>query len=141
MNNIEIQGLDSLNEKLNSLVNTEKLTQAIGKGCALVERDAKIKAPKDTGELRRSIASRVETNSDGSLEGTVYTNLEYAPYIEYGTGLFATKGGRTDVPWRYKDDKGNWHTTNGQKPQPFMGPALNQNRADIVEEIKEVLFK
>lgn len=88
------------------------------------------------GALRRSITSKVEVNGD-NVTGVVYTPLEYAPYVEYGTGLFAEEGGRKDVPWHYQDDKGNWHTTSGQKPQPFMRPALDENREEIKRLIKE----
>jgi HK97 gp10 family phage protein len=74
------------------------------------------------------------------MVGYVFTPLEYAPYVEYGTGKFAVNGdGRKDVPWHYQDDKGEWHTTSGQKPQPFMGPALNENREEILRIIKEAL--
>lgn len=112
----------------------DRFTQALQQACALVESTAKQKAPKDTGELRRSITSKVE-----GTEGIVYTPLEYAPYIEYGTGLFAVSGGRTDVPWNYQDDKGEWHKTNGQKPQPFLEPALNENRTRILTLLQEGL--
>ena len=62
--------------------------------------------------------------------------------VEFGTGLFAENGnGRKDVPWNYQDDKGEWHSTRGQKPQPFMRPALNENRTEIIRIIKEGLDK
>lgn len=128
---IKFQGLDNVLSALDGLVDDKKIEAGIGKACALVERSAKQKAPKDTGELRRSITSKVD-----GLEGIVYTPLEYAPYIEYGTGLFAENGGRQDVPWCYVDDEGNGHTTRGQKPQPYMRPALNENREQIIEIIK-----
>ena len=87
--------------------------------------------------MRRSITSKVD-----GLTGIVFTPLEYAPYVEYGTGLFAENGaGRKDVPWNYQDDKGEWHSTRGQKPQPFMRPALNENRTEIIRIIKEGLDK
>jgi HK97 gp10 family phage protein len=95
-----------------------------------------MKAPKGTGELRRSITSKVDEEG-GDLVGIVYTPLEYAPYVEYGTGLFAEEGGRKDVPWHYQDDEGEWHTTSGQHPQPFMRPALNENREQIIRILKE----
>ena len=57
--------------------------------------------------------------------------------VEYGTGLFAEDGGRTDVPWHYQDEKGEWHSTSGMKPQPFMRPALNENR----EKIKQIILE
>ena len=127
---VEVKGVDSIVERLEGLVDDRKLYMALGKACALVEGEAKKKAPKGTGELRNSITSRVE----GDV-GIVYTPLEYAPYVEFGTGLFAENGGRQDVPWCYQDDEGNWHSTSGQHPQPFMRPALNENR----EQIKRIL--
>lgn len=128
---IEIQGLNEVLQSLD-ITNPQKLNLALGRACALVERAAKTKAPKDTGELRRSISSKVE---DGV--GVVFTPLEYAPYVEYGTGLFAENGGRSDVPWSYQDDSGEWHSTSGQHPQPFMRPALDENREEIIRIIKE----
>jgi HK97 gp10 family phage protein len=132
----EIKGLDNLNAKLDGLVDAASVHRALGKCCALVERSAKQKAPKGNGELRRSITSKVEGDT-----GTVFTALEYAPYVEYGTGLFAEEQGRQDVPWHYKDDKGEWHTTSGMPPQPYMRPALNENRQTILRILKEELAK
>ncbi len=131
-NNIRFEGLDEILEQIEELADKQNIEAALGKACALVERAAKQKAPKDTGALRRSITSKVE-----DLQGIVYTPLEYAPYVEYGTGLFAEDGGRMDVPWNYQDDEGNWHSTSGQHPQPFMRPALNENREQILRIIKE----
>lgn len=131
---IKFEGLEEIQEAINSLEDIEKYNKALGKACALVERAAKQNAPKGVGELRRSITSKVDNGV-----GVVYTPLEYAPYVEYGTGLFAEDGGRTDVPWNYQDDKGNWHSTSGMKPQPFMRPALNENRETILRILKEGL--
>ena len=129
---VKIEGLEHLNKTLETLLSTENMTQAMGQACAAVEASAKKKAPKDSGALRRSIASKVEAEG-GDIQGVVYTALEYAPYVEYGTGLFAESDGRTDVPWVYQDDEGNWHSTKGQKPQPFLRPALNENRKTVVK--------
>lgn len=130
---IEIQGLNEILQSLD-ITNPQKINEALGKACALVERSAKQKAPKDTGELRRSISSKVENGI-----GEVFTPLEYAPYVEFGTGLFAENGGRTDVPWNYQDDAGEWHSTSGQHPQPFMRPALDENREAIIRIFREVI--
>lgn len=132
----QVIGIDQVLEMLDKAGNIEKYQEALGQACALVERSAKEKAPKDTGALRGSITSEVQ-----GLEGVVFTPLEYAPYVEYGTGLFAENGGRQDVPWHYKDDKGEWHTTSGQHPQPFMRPALEENREEIIRMLKEALKK
>ena len=132
---IEFEGLDNVSELLEGLQDERKEKAALGKACGLVERAAKQKAPKGNGELRRSITSKVE----GEV-GIVFTPLEYAPYVEYGTGLFAEEGGRTDVPWSYQDDEGEWHTTSGMKPHPYMRPALNENRENIKRILKEGLL-
>ena len=134
-----IIGLNGVLTSLDNITDPKKLEMAMGKACALVERSAKEKAPKGTGELRRSITSKIAVEND-ELTGVVYTPLYYAPYVEYGTGLFAEEGGRKDVPWCYKDDKGEWHTTSGQHPQPFMRPAFNENREQIVRILKEALI-
>ena len=135
---IQFQGLDELLNSLEKVASIENFEGALQKACALVERDAKQKAPKGTGELRRSITSKIEKNGE-DIQGVVYTPLEYAPYVEYGTGLFAEEGGRRDVPWCYQDDKGEWHSTSGQEPQPYMRPALDENREQILRIIKEEL--
>ena len=137
---VQFQGLDKLLDDLEGLADADKFERALGRACALVERDAKLKAPKGNGELRRSIESKVEHDGE-DIQGVVFTTLEYAPYVEYGTGLFAEDGnGRKDVPWRYQDDKGKWHTTSGRHPKPFMRPALDENREQILRILKEGLL-
>lgn len=133
---IRFEGLDGILDKLKKISSNANIEGALGTACALVERSAKQKAPKDNGELRRSITSKVENN-----KGIVFTPLEYAPYVEYGTGLFAESGGRMNVPWCYQDDEGNWHTTSGQKPQPYMRPALEENKTAIKQILMEELTK
>ena len=140
MSGSRIEGADHIIESLEDLIDMQKLEQTMGKACAIVERSAKQKAPKDTGALRRSITSKIEVVDD-SIVGIVFTPLEYAPYVEYGTGLFAESGGRKDVPWNYQDDEGKWHSTSGQKPQPFMRPALEENKQLIKQILKEELTK
>lgn len=127
---------NSLLKRIDKMGSETNISAAIGKACALVEGEAKKKAPKDTGALRRSISSTVK-----GTEGIVFTPLEYAPYVEYGTGLFAEKGGRKDVPWYYKDEEGKWHRSSGQHPHPYMRPALNENREEVLRLIKEGIIK
>lgn len=131
---IEFEGLNEVLDSIDLFTDADNVELALGKACALVERTAKQKAPKGVGELRRSITSEVK-----DLKGVVYTPLEYAPYVEYGTGLFAEEQGRQEVPWHYKDDKGEWHTTSGMHPHPYMRPALYENREEILRLIKESL--
>mgnify|MGYP002512598877 CR=1 FL=1 len=137
MSEIRMEGLDEVFKRIEDISDVQWAQKGLQRASALVERAAKEKAKKGrTGELRRSIKSEVN-----GLEGIVYSTLLYAPYVEYGTGLFAEGegGGRTDVPWRYQDDEGNWHTTSGMKPQPFMKPALNESREEVIRLIGEAL--
>ena len=72
-----------------------------------------------------------------SNEKAVYigTNVEYAPYVELGTGKYAD-GGRKDS-WVYQDTEGKWHHTNGQKAQPYLKPAVadhKQTYRNIIED-------
>ena len=99
----------------------------------VAERYAKEKAPVDTGRLRNSISHQVD-------DETVYvgTNVEYAPYLEFGTGKFAESGGRP-TPWSYQDSKGEWHTTNGMKPQPYLKPAIDDHMSEYKQIVQNEL--
>lgn len=100
----------------------------------VAERYAKEMCPTDTSRLKNSISH--ETDDD-----TVYvgTNVEYAPYVEFGTGKFAEGGGGRPTPWSYQDDKGNWHTTNGMKPQPYLKPAIENHLDEYKQYLKDEL--
>lgn len=128
----EFKGMDNVLDMLDGVTKQSNLEEALLKCCLLVERSAKEKAPKGNGDLRRSISHRIEGEN-----GVVFTPLFYAPYVEYGTGIYAEEEGREDVPWSYQDEEGEWHTTYGMQPSPFMRPALDENR----QEIKKLLSK
>ena len=123
----EIINLDKLRLKLDSFTQSD-IEKALNKSCLAVENEAKKQCPVDTGDLRNSITHEVEDNV-----GYVGTNKEYAPYVEYGTGIFAVEGNGRDTPWSYQDDEGNWHTTIGQKPQPFLNPAAQTKKKLVIK--------
>ena len=131
----QIENLDKLLKKLENL-NRISVEQAVNEVCILVENDAKRRCPVDTGELRMSITHEIEETSENRTTGAVGTNLEYAPYVEFGTGIFSSLGNGRQDKWSYKDAKGEWHTTIGQQ-QPYLHPALDTNRAEIEELIKQ----
>ena len=134
---VKVEGIEELTKYFDSKLSPENTRKALLKAGALVERSAKQKAPKHNGQLAQSI--QYEVDSQGTT-CTVYNPLEYAPYVEYGTGLGAEENGRKDVPWHYQDEKGEWHTTSGQDPQPFMRPALTENESKITELLEGALF-
>lgn len=89
-------------------------------------------AKKNDGTLRDSITHQVS-----EAESAVYigTNVEYAPYVELGTGKHYP-GGRP-TPWVYQDDEGNWHWTAGNPARPFLAPAVKdhaQTYRNIIED-------
>lgn len=132
---VRFEGLDDILKSIDELVDVAGLEQAMNKACLVVENQAKKNADafRDTGDLTRSIKHKVEFEGN-EITGVVYSELLYAPYREFGTGLFAEEGGRKDVPWHYQDDKGNWHSTSGMKPQPYLRPAL-EAKAKVVKKI------
>ena len=102
--------------------------------CGLTaEAYAKKLCPVDTEALRNSISHAVD---EGEPAAYVGTNSEYGPYVEYGTGIYATEGGGRPTPWVYQDAKGDWHMTHGQRAQPFLKPAVSDHSKqyrDIIE--------
>lgn len=108
--------------------------RALRDACLLVEEEAKKRAPVDTGTLRRSITTELHKDY-----GEVGTNLHYAPYVEFGTGLFASNHDGRQTPWSYQSADGEWHTTRGMSPQPFLYPALEDSRKKIAEIFREAL--
>jgi HK97 gp10 family phage protein len=90
---------------------------ALEAACLFVEAKAKKLAPVDLGMLRASISHRVRSEGDKDI-GEVGTNVEYAPFQEFGAG------GRP--------------AANGGKG--FLTPALNENK-DAIRRILEKKLK
>jgi hypothetical protein len=115
------------------------LLEGMEKVCLKVEADSKKNCPGEKGTLRQSITHTIEELEDGIM-GYVGSNLEYAPYVHQGTGIYAKEGnGRKEVPWKYKDAEGEWHATEGIKPKPFIQDAIDENRDAIIEFFKGVM--
>ena len=127
-----VDGLEELAQKLRALSDPETVDGAVREGLMqagrLVQASAKRNCPVDEGQLRNSI---VVTPMENGVD--VGTNVEHAIYNEYGTG----RKGDPSVPhtdkemWRYQDEDGNWHTTHGMAPRPFLYPALEEHKREI----------
>ena len=136
---IKFEGLDKLIDKIEDFDDVHAMTRAMQDACNIVEGAAIDKAPKKTGALRRSIKSKVELTGN-TIEGIVYSPLEYAPYQEFGTGLFAENGNGRKTGWAYEDEKtGETIFTRGNRPHPFLRPAVNENKDKIINIIKGAL--
>ena len=106
----EIIGLDKLMDKLDKIVGEKAVMRGLETGCLRVETTAKELCTVDTGYLRESIRHDMYA---GSLSGTIGTNVEYAPYVEFGSS--------------------------GKSPQAFLYPALASNLDNVKEDIVEAL--
>lgn len=150
MANISIKGVDTLTRKFNKIANMN-LRSAVNDATKLVYGQAKELAPVDSGYLAGSIHMQVK-DTGKELQGRVYTNLEYAAYVEFGTGItgngtypYKVKGlslEYRDKGWAYFDeDKGEWIYTKGQAAQPYMYPALANHKKTIEKMLKDAVSK
>lgn len=118
---VKIEGLENVIDAISDIADKQELKKAMGKACSLVVGDAVKKIKKDSGELQRSLQFEVEENGD-DIVGVVFTPLEYAPYVEYGTGMFAENGDGRKGWWVYvKDSAGGISnkSNNGGKTYTF----------------------
>lgn len=143
--NFRVEGLSDLLKKLEALKNIEKdprIDKALGRGAARIQGAVKLLTPVDTGNLRNKIFLAHEK----MMEYAVTTNVEYAVFVEYGTG----KLGDPSVPhtskdhWTYYSDKlQKFITTHGQKPVHMFTKGFSsahKTAFDIVrKEVMEVI--
>ena len=87
---VRIEGLDRLRRKLGVLNDAERAAARteVKRGALHIQAEAKRRAPVDTGRLRNSITH--EERDDG-LAAVIGTNVEYAPYQEFGTRFHAAQ--------------------------------------------------
>lgn len=98
---------------------TTEIRNAINTSAINIDREAKLKVPVDTGRLRSSIHPVPTSTFDaetqlksGELEAYVATNVEYAEHVEQGYG---------------------------QPAQPYLFPAYESERPELVKRIEGVL--
>ncbi len=143
---MEIKNVDRLIKKLTRVSNVD-LRKPISEATLIVEAQAKALAPVDTGNLKGSIHPDVQVKGKKVI-GRVYSALEYALYVEFGTGAkgngtypYAIEGFNLtyrDGAWCYSPDGGKTFIyTKGQEAQPFMYPALQLNKDKIKRKINE----
>lgn len=134
MADVDIQVTDNTDQVLKAL--NDQVAVALEKVGLTAERFAKTNITNvgavDTGNLRNSITHQVDDN-------VVYigTNVEYAAYVELGTGKYYP-GGR-DEPWGYEDAKGDFHWTAGMKGRPYLKPAVEDHAETYRKLIKNTL--
>ena len=118
-------------EKINGSVGV-----ALEQSAALLEKEVKRTARKDTGQLRNSWQHKVVESEHTAYIGSP---LENAIWEEFGTGEHAANGNGRKTPWVYKDRKGDWHTTTGKRPQRTLENAYNSTKDKIEKLISNTL--
>lgn len=112
------------------------VSAGVARAASLVEEEAKQNAPVDTGELRDSIAAQ-SPEQDRDVRGTgnavtaiVSVSAPHAPFVEYGTGeRGAESPGHGDGPYS--------PTWAGMPAQPYMRPAIDTRKQDVLQAIAE----
>ena len=127
----------------------------------VVQADARRLVPVRDGELRTSIKTRAKMEGDKAV-GEVYTNLKYAPYVEFGTGPKGQEnhsGISPEVsvayrssPWYVHEDqinvgpyhfskRGEFYKMYGQPAQPYLYPALKDNHDRVSSNISKYVSR
>lgn len=141
----KVEGLDAWLEKLKALQGIEhdpRINKALGRGAARMQSAVKMLTPVDTGNLR----NKIFTDNPKDMEWQVSTNVEYAAYVEFGTG----KLGDPSVPhtskeyWVYWSDKlQHFVTTHGQKPVHMFQKGFDSTKHQVTkivnDEVKEII--
>jgi HK97 gp10 family phage protein len=115
----------SLKVKAEFAKNIEKALLAVS---LYAEGEIKRMAAVDTGALRASITGELQ----GKTRVRIGSTLNYAVYQEFGTGIYAVNGNGRQTKWRYTNRHGKTFTTRGNKPRPFIMPAIENNIQQIV---------
>ena len=146
-----------------------RVQEEVKKTTQAVQREAKARAPRDTGALVKSIS--VKYYNDG-LTGLVYTKTSkvgrksgvgYAHLVEFGSGSFYNPppgGGRRGGGGAYRPPSrsmlGAWAERKGLPPfpvaravglrggvvgRPFLFPAFESNRAVFIRRLKRAVWE
>ncbi len=110
-----IYGMDEVLGNMDELKEDmrDKIEKALTKGAMVGEGHAKRYCPVDTGTLRRSITTQTHKKNMRNVVVRCGTNIEYAPYQEFGTVRMAA--------------------------QPFMRPAFFNHKRQIIRAISQEL--
>lgn len=110
---VEIEGLKEALARLDAGLVAGPVRAFMSRAAMYIEAKAKEKAPVDVGRLRTSITHEVDTETVPQW-AKVGTNLFYAPYMEYGTGLLTDgEGGKGGVHWPPGGALNQWASRHG----------------------------
>ena len=137
---IRITGLSDAMRILNSVANDhpKKLKQQTRESARIILNNAKRKAPLLTGDLRKSGFVEELKGSNGFGQAVTFS-MDYAPFMEFGTG------GLVKVPDELKKQawlfKGKGIKQVNLRARPYLYPALLKGRIEYIDKLKKVLEK
>jgi len=142
---LEFTITDNSNEILKELEAAVErgLTRVGMKATTYVAALTPVGTPESTGvdgyvgsRLRNSMTYRVLKVERAVIIGT---NIHYAPYVELGTGIYATDGNGRKSPWVWKDKNGKFHWTRGIKPQHMIQRGISEHVGEYSDIIRDEL--
>ena len=134
---LEIHGLDDLESKLKEGADLKLVKDLMKKHGSQMQKNAMRRARVDTGALKRSIQMSTE---DGGFTVRVGSSMEYAPYVEYGTGIYASNGMGRRTPWFYYNAKlGHVVQTSGMMAKPFIRPSFYEQRNKLIKDLRKIM--
>jgi HK97 gp10 family phage protein len=131
---INVFGIDKLIGDLKAYSEKVEMgfNNAVKEAALNTETGAKMDCPVDMGILRSSI--HTEPFEDETGKGyEVLTRLEYAPYVEFGTGAkVSIPNGYDEYALQFKGQK----SVAGMNAQPYLIPNFEMQKEQLIAKIK-----
>lgn len=142
MSDIKVEAImRALNTKLQ-----HNLEQYADKVVVLMKKNLQENGSVDTGNLLHSIRRSEAEYDEDTVSIKIYADArnevngaQYAEFVEFGTGEHNEFGDGRQGGWVYRDKDGVFHHTYGQKPKPFIRPALAEAKDVLDEEIRDAV--
>ena len=134
----QAQGFQALQRKLKALSELSKdprIDKKLGQGATKMQAQIKLLTPVDTGNLR----DKIVWNHEKMMQYTIETNVEYAVFVEFGTGLLGDPAvPHTSKPyWTYYSEKlQQFVRTSGQPPAAMFRTGFDMTYKQVIEDVR-----
>jgi len=148
----EIVGMEKIARKLSGEFMQRPMRRFFTRAAIAVQSDAKKRAPVDTGRLRSSLTYNIDPRAL-PLWAKVGTNVTYAPFMEYGTGVLSESPESTSgwhapsaaalETWARRHGTSGFTVAaaiakrGGLKPRRYLRGALEANQGNIKRFLNE----
>jgi hypothetical protein len=133
---VSILGMEALLKNLSQFHRdrVKRIRTAVEISQAKVVDDARLLVPKRTRALMKSIMPGQILIQADKIEGAINANMDYANYVEFGTGAAGAasqfEGKPADLTYGGKA---------GMFARPYLTPALIKNRTFFLKQIENVV--